>query len=68
MAEYKRHGASKFDVLKVMFTFNPIFLAKEIMRRKKVAKRDIEKCIKIANSLKLKQTGGTKEFPIFENK
>ncbi len=66
LAEYKRSGASKRAVLKVMLTFSPFFLAKEIIRRKKAAKKDVERCIKVANSLSLKQTSGTKEFPIFE--
>lgn len=66
LAEYKRCGASKSDVLKAMLKFNPLFLAKEIIRRKQAAKKDIKKCLKIAESLGLKQTAGTKEFPIFE--
>jgi len=66
LAEYKRFGISKADVLKVMLTFNPFFLAKEIIRRKKAAQKDIEKCIKVAKDIGLKQTSGTKEFPIFE--
>lgn len=66
LAEYKRCGISKSDLLRAMCTFNPLFLAKEFLRRKKTAKKDIEKCKKIAESLSLKQTSGTKEFPIFE--
>jgi glycosyltransferase involved in cell wall biosynthesis len=66
LAEYKRCGVSKADILKAMLTFNPWFLAKEIIRRKKTAKRDIEKCMKVAKDIGLKQTSGTKEYPIFE--
>ena len=66
LAEYKRHGISKADILKAMFSFNPFFLAKELFRRKKAAKADIEKCMRIAHDMGLKQTAGTKEFPIFE--
>ena len=66
LAEYKRCGMSKADVLKAMLTFNPCFLAKEIIRRKKTARKDIEKCMRVARGLGLKQTSGTKEFPIFE--
>ncbi|MBQ4516013.1 MAG: glycosyltransferase [Clostridia bacterium] len=66
LAEYKRHGVSKADVLKAMLTFNPCFLAKEIIRRKKAAKKDITKCFKVANNIGLKQTAGTKEYPIFK--
>ena len=65
LAEYKRCGASKTDVLKAMLTFNPLFLIKEIIRRKKTAQKDIGKCMKVAEDLGLKQTSGTKEFPIF---
>lgn len=66
LAEYKRRGVSKVAILKAMLSFNPFFLIKEILRRKQAAKKDIEKCIKVANNLSLKQTSGTKEFPIFE--
>ena len=68
LAEYKRHGISKSDILKVMLTCNPFFLVKEILRRKKSARKDIEKCMKVASDLGLTQTMGTKVFPIFENK
>lgn len=66
LAEYKRCGVAKSDILKAMLKFNPCFLLKEIIRRKKMAKKDIEKCMKVAKSLGLRQTSGTKEFPIFE--
>ena len=66
LAEYKRYGISKKDVLKTMLGFNPLFLVKEIIRRKRAAKKDIEKCMKTARDLGLIQTSGTKEFPIFE--
>lgn len=66
LAEYKRAGVLKTDVLKAMLIFNPCYLLKEIIRRKKTAKKDIEKCMKVALNLGLKQTSGTKEFPIFE--
>ena len=66
LAEYKRCGISKTDVLKAMLTFNPFYLAQEIIRRKKTAKKDIKKCMRVANDIGLKQTAGTKEFPIFE--
>ena len=66
LAEYKRCGVAKSDVLKAMFSFNPCFLVKEILRRKKTAKKDIEKCMKVAFDLGLRKTAGTSEFPIFE--
>ena len=68
LAEYKRCGVSKMDVLKAMLKFNPLFLVKEIVRRKQASKKDIKKCNKVAKDLGLKQTSGTKEFPIFENR
>ena len=68
LAEYKRCGASKKDVVKAMLSFNPLFLLKEITRRKKSAKKDIEKCVEVANSINLVQTSGTKEYPIFKNR
>lgn len=66
LAEYKRYDASKGDIIRAMLAFNPIFLISEIIRRKTNAKKEIEKCVKTANQLGLKQTSGTKEFPIFE--
>ena len=66
LAEYKRCAVPKRDILKGMFAFHPHFLIKEIIRRKKTAKIDIEKCMQVAKELGLKQTSGTKEFPIFE--
>ena len=68
LAEYKRRGVSKQDVLKGMLMFNPLFLAKELIRRKQSAKKDIEKCMNIASDLGLMQTSGTHEFPIFEKR
>ena len=66
LAEYKRGTVAKSDVIKAMRMFNPCFVVKEIVRRKMTAKKDIAKCTKVANQLGLKQTSGTKEFPIFE--
>ena len=66
LAEYKRCGVAKRDVLKAMFNFSPCFLVKEILRRKKTAKKDIEKCMNVAYDLGLRKTEGTSEFPIFE--
>lgn len=66
LAEYKRCGVPKADVIKAMLTFSPCFLAKEVTRRKKAARKDIEKCMRVAKETGLKQTAGTKEFPIFE--
>ena len=66
LSEYKRRGISKINILKALFSFSPLFLAKEVIRKKKTAKKDIEKCVDIANDMGLKQTSGTKDFPIFK--
>ena len=65
LAEYKRCGIAKKDIVRATLKFSPAFLAKEILRRKKAAKRDIEKCFALANELGLKRNGGTNEFPFF---
>lgn len=65
LAEYKRRGAKKADVIKAMFTFGPFYVMKEIIRRKSAAKVDIKKCTEAAYARGLKQTAGTKEYPIF---
>lgn len=66
LAEYKRRAVSKSGVIKAVLTFRPCFLVKEGIRRKAAAKKDIEKCLKAANAIGLKQTAGDKAFPIFE--
>lgn len=68
LAEYKRCGVSKAEIVKAMLSFDPFFLMKEIIRRKRAAKADIEKCRKVANTRGLCQTAGSKEFPIFEKR
>ena len=67
LAEYKRRGVPKADILKATLSFSPLFLAKEIIRRKRAAKRDIAGCVAVAKSRGLKQTAGTAEYPIFEH-
>ena len=66
LAEYKRCGIPKSDILKVALTCNPFFLIKELIRRKRAVVKDIDRCIRVADSLCLRQTSGTKEFPVFE--
>lgn len=66
LAEYKRCGISKKDIVKAMFTFCPVFLVKEIIRRKIASAADIKKCITVAKAIGLKQTAGTAQYPIFE--
>ena len=66
LAEYKRRGVQKADVVKATLIFNPFFVAKEIVRRKNSARKDIAKCNNVAKAIGLRQTSGTKEFPIFQ--
>ena len=65
LAEYKRCAISKKDIIKAMLTFSPVFLIIEFIRRKKTAKKDLKKFLKVTKELGLKQVSGTKEFPIF---
>ena len=68
LAEYKRCGVSKIDILKAAMHFNILFLIKEIFRRKKIAKRDGLRCINAAEKIGLQKVGGTVEFPIFRER
>ena len=65
LAEYKRCGISKGDVIKGMMCFNPLFLIKELPERKKRAKEDGLKCIKAAEEIGYKHANGIVEFPVF---
>lgn len=66
LAEYKRRGISKLELLKALMAFNPFFIIKEVLRRKKSAKSDVTKCIEVADKMGLVRTAGSNEFPIFE--
>lgn len=68
LAEYKRKGISKRDLLKAMLTFAIPFLANEIPARKKRARADGLKCIEAAKNIGLEQSAGTLEFPIFSKR
>lgn len=65
LAEYKRKGLSKSDLIKAMSVFGIPFLLKEIPNRKKRARKDGLSCIKSAEKVGLKYSGGTLEFPTF---
>ena len=65
LAEYKRKGISKKDLIKAMLCFGIPFLAKEIPARKKRARADGQACIAAAKTVGLKQSGGSLEFPVF---
>ena len=68
LAEYKRKGISKYNLIKGMLSFGVPFLIKELLARKKRAKADGIKCIKAAESIGLVMSGGTVEFPSFDKK
>lgn len=68
LAEYKRSGIGKADLIKGMLSFGVPFLLKELSARKKRARADGIKCIKAAESIGLVMSGGTLEFPSFEKK
>lgn len=67
LAEYKRSGVSKKDVLCAMLTLGLPFLLKEFPARKKRAKKDGLACATAAKQVGLTRTDGTVEFPIFSN-
>lgn len=68
LAEYKRSGISKLELMKAMLGFGVPFLMKEIPARKKRACNDGRKCIASAAQIGLEQTGGTLEFPTFSKR
>ena len=65
LAEYKRKGISKINLIKAMFVFGIPFLLKEIPERKNRARTDGLKCIESAKQIGLNHSGGTLEFPTF---
>ena len=65
LAEYKRKGITKTKLIKAMLLFGIPYLVSEIPGRKKRARIDGQRCIKSAEKIGLKQTGGTLEFPTF---
>ena len=68
LAEYKRDGISKTDLIKCMLHFGIPFIIKELSSRSKRARIDGIKCIKAAESIGLEMSGGTIEFPSFNKK
>ena len=65
LAEYKRRGIKKTELLKAMLSFGIPFLVREIPQRKKRARADGISCIKSAEKAGFKRSGGTLEFPTF---
>ena len=68
LAEYKRKGIKKSDLIKAMLIFGVPFLLKEIPARKKRARQDGIRCIESAKKIGLIQSGGTIEFPTFSKR
>ena len=68
LAEYKRKGISKVEIVRAMLAFGLPFLATELPARKKRALLDGRKCIDSAAGIGLKQSGGSPQFPIFSQK
>lgn len=68
LAEYKRRGLSKANLVKTMLSFGLPFLLKEIPARKNRARNDGLKCIEAAKSIGLEHTGGSLEFPTFSKR
>jgi len=66
LAEYKRKGIPKAELLKAMLSFGVLFLIKELPERKKRARADGIRCINAAKSVGLEWSGGTLEFPTFK--
>ena len=68
LAEYKRKGISKAEILRAMLMFGIPFLMKELPSRKQRATLDGRTCIESAQTIGLVQSGGSPEFPIFSQK
>ena len=64
-AEYKRKGISAAELIKCLLSFNPVFLLRESVERKKRLQADGYKCIEAAGKIGLKQIGGTLACPVF---
>lgn len=68
LAEYKRHGMSKTELIKSMAYFNLLFLFKELPDRNKSIREDGLRCIATAEKIGLKHVSGPVEFPVFAKK
>ena len=67
LAEYKRRGLAKGELLRALRMFSPAFLFKEIPARKRRARQDGAECIAAAKTIGLVPCGGTPEFPVFQS-
>ena len=68
LAEYKRKGIGKIELLRTMMPFGMPFLLKEFKERKKRAYTDGLNCIESAKKVELEYSGGTVEFPTFSKR
>ena len=68
LAEYKRNGITKSQLIKGMLAFGVPYLLKEIPDRKKRAQNDGRNCIKSAEAIGLYHSDGKLEFPTFSRK
>lgn len=67
LAEYKRHGISKSEILRCLCCLKPSFTLKEIIRRKGAAKSDGKRCIEAGEKFGLRFNGDSTIFPTFSN-
>ena len=65
LAEYKRKGITKFELINALVNMNMIFLIREIAIRKQRTRNDGLKCIDAAKKIGLKHISGPVEFPVF---
>lgn len=65
LAEYKRCGMPKGDILKGILYLGTLFCTSELCKRKKRARLDGKKCITAAQSIGYSKSGGSGEFPSF---
>lgn len=68
LAEHKRRGLSRSDLIRAMLPFGVRFLLTELPARKKRAQADGMRCIAAAQSIGLVHTGGTVAFPTFSKR
>ncbi len=65
LAEHRRHGIYFLDLMRSLLALGPIFVAKEMSRRKSTTKKDNIKLNQVAERLGLIRTAGNDEYPIF---
>lgn len=68
LAEYKRNGISKLQLISGLLSFPISFLIKEFSARGARARADGIRCIQSAENFGLVRTGGTDDFPTFSKR